>query len=53
MKSRKFFTLLALMVGFITLASCKGQAKNNEAQATPKLQEKRQQLLYTSIRLTF
>ena len=31
MKSRKFFTLLALMVGFMTLASCKGQAKNNEA----------------------
>ena len=31
MKSRKFFTLLALMVGFITLASCKGQAKNNKA----------------------
>ena len=31
MKSRKFFTLLALMVGFMTQASCKGQAKNNEA----------------------
>ena len=34
MKSRKFFTLLALMVGFMTLVSCKGQAKNNETASS-------------------
>lgn len=32
MKSRKFFTLLVLVAGFITLSSCKGQAKNNEIE---------------------
>lgn len=32
MKSRKFFTLLVLVAGFITLSSCKGQAKNNETE---------------------
>lgn len=30
MNSRKIFTLLALMIGFMALASCKGQAKTNE-----------------------
>lgn len=28
MNSKKFFTLLVLVVGFMTFASCKGQAKN-------------------------
>lgn len=28
MNSKKIFTLLVLVVGFMTLSSCKGQAKN-------------------------
>lgn len=31
MKRRKSFALLILVVGFMTFASCKGQAKTNEA----------------------
>lgn len=34
MKSRRLFTLLVLVVGFITLSSCKGQAKTNESASS-------------------
>ena len=40
MKSRKFFTLLVLVAGFITLSSCKGQAKNNETENSTETTEK-------------
>lgn len=37
MNSKRIFTLLVLVIGFTTLVSCKGQAKNsNDATATGK-----------------
>ena len=34
MNTKRIFTLLVLVVGFMTLVSCKGQAKNNSNETT-------------------
>lgn len=34
MNTKRIFTLLVLVVGFMTLVSCKGQAKNNSDETT-------------------